>query len=65
MTKYFVEVWEPLPKNEIIKDHGLTIDHYIAQVKYFFKLEDVWDWTVTSKVEKYTVYKAECIIDNS
>lgn len=65
MTKYFVEVWEPLPNDEIKRDGGLTIDHHVVQIKYFLKLEDAWDWTLTSKIEKYTVYKAECIIDNT
>ena len=62
--KYTVEVWEPLPPEKITND-GIRIDHHVTQEKVFLRIIDAWNWVLENNIEKYAVYKAECIIDNS
>ena len=62
--KYTVEVWEPLPSDQI-KEGNPQITHHVTQQETFWKLIDAWNWVLDNKIEKYTVYKGECIIDNS
>jgi len=63
--KIFIEVWEPLPDDKVEKTHGLLIDHHVTKREFFNDLVSAWEWVITNEPKKYTVFKAECIIDNS
>ena len=63
--KYFVEVYEPLPPDQIIEEAGLKIDHHVTKSKGFWKLDKAWNWVLENNISKYVVYEAEEIIDNS
>ena len=63
--RYTVEIWEALPPDKVTEKNGLKIDHEVTLSKSFWNLTDAWLWVIDNKIKKYTVYRGECIIDNS
>lgn len=62
---YFVVVWEPLPPEQHHGEGGIIIDHHITKIERLLGLEKAWIWILANGITKYSVYRAECIIDNS
>ncbi len=61
MTKYIVEVWAPTPKSvpNAPEDDLIPIER-----KEFWDPIDAWNWVLENKIERYAIWKAECVVDN-
>ena len=50
MKDYFLEIWKGDKPDNILK---------------FTTLENAWHYVIENKIERFCVYKGECIIDNT
>ena len=40
-------------------------EHGVKDIMYFSSVEQAWEFMVRMKIDKYSVWKAECIVDKT
>lgn len=66
MTTYFLKIWTDIPEGKPKpKAAGLTIEREVTQILSFYTLLEVWNYVLENKIEHYSVYQSECVIDES